>query len=451
MDASPLYSKSSRKRCEMSMVLNSRNPSCGIDPKAAKKICKACYGYPQSVQEIASMLSIDEISTESWLISLAEAGYLNVKVKDKRILWLCAPRGYISLVNARYGKPLSGEEFVDLLFSIIKRAEEYNANESFPLYVDRIYALGSVFNQPWQIEDPDISITISERPWASEDSTWRVNYWRRRDPDKHLSIVDQLCFAEEELCRFLKNPKERFSIYCQDVSELSDERRLLFIGDHIDPSGIEGVLMTSSDIQDLGEEIVKHRSAIPKRRQHQRARVRNEDIVNHWKNSTWFLDLNITPDRATSCCWRCGSKQDIQRCHIVPDALGGGFEESNLVLLCARCHAEGPNLQDKKIMLDWIGSYRKKWSSDFWTNAALDEYKRIYDKDIRTEVEEILYEEKIPIEVDVAIAELKLLANKAATTASFHFGQVWLNNASLAGCFRIALEGPPKQLRRLCV
>lgn len=78
MDASPLYSKSSRKRCEMSMVLNSRNPICGIDPKAAKKICKACYGYPQSVQEIASMLSIDEISTESWLISLAEAGYLNV-------------------------------------------------------------------------------------------------------------------------------------------------------------------------------------------------------------------------------------------------------------------------------------------------------------------------------------------------------------------------------------
>lgn len=101
-------------------------------------------------------------------------------------------------------------------------------------------------------------------------------------------------------------------------------------------------------------------------------------------------------------------------------------------------------------MLDWIKSYREKWSDDFWTNAALDEYKRIYGKDIQAEVEEILYEEKIPVETDVAFAELKLLANKAATTATFHFGQTWLNNASLAGCFRIALEGLPEQLRRLC-
>ena len=108
-------------------------------------------------------------------------------------------------------------------------------------------------------------------------------------------------------------------------------------------------------------------------------------------------------------------------------------------------------MQDRKIMLDWIKSYRKKWPDDFWANAAMDEYKRIYDKDIRAEVEEMLCKERISIDLDAAIVELKLLANEAATTATFHFGQTWLNNASLAGCFRIALEGLPNQLRRLNV
>lgn len=434
----------------MSMVLSSRNPICGINPKVAKKICKACHGHPRSTQEIASMLSIGEIAAESWLVSLAEAGYLNVEIEDEKVLWLCSPRGYTSLATARSGEPLSGEEFANLLFLIIKRAKEYNSNETFPLRLDKIYAFGPVFTQPWQIEDPDISITISERPWVSKEPRWRSRYWTKRAPDKHLSIIDQLYFAEEELSRFLKKPKERFSLYHQDVSELSDEKRLLFVGDHINPSDVEGALMTASDIHSLGEEIARHQSVIPKRGRHKIVRVQNEDIVDHWKDSSWFLSLNIPPEHATSCCWRCGSKQDIQRCHIVPDALGGGPEESNLVLLCTRCHADGPNLQDGEIMLDWIKSYRDKWPDDFWTNAALDEYRRIYNKDIRIEVEEMLYNEEFAIEIDAAIDELKLLANEAATTATFHFGQTWLNNASLAGCFRIALKGLPEQLRRSC-
>ncbi len=448
---SPPYDKSSREGYDVSMVLNGRRLICGINPKLAKKICEMCRDYPRSTEEIARMLSISEITAESWLVSLAEADYLNVEIESERIFWLCTPKGYTSLVAARFGKPLSGEEFANLLFSIMQRAREYNANETFPLRIDKIYAFGSVFTQPWQIEDPNLAITVSERPWASRDSNWRLDYYAQRSASQHLSIVEQLYFAEEELGRFLKRKKEHFSIYHQDASEVSDEKRLLFIGEHIDPSGIDGVLMTISEIRDLGEKITRHRSAIPKSRRSKIARVRNEDIVNYWRNSAWFIELNILPEHAANCCWRCGSRQDIQRCHIVPDALGGGFEESNLVLLCARCHAEGPNLQDKNIMLDWIKSYRKKWPDDFWINAAMNEYERIYNKDIRAEVEEILCREGASLELDAAIAELELLANEAATAATFHFGQTWLNNASLAGCFRIALEELPNQLRRLCV
>lgn len=433
----------------MSMVLNSQRLVCGINPNIAKRICKASYDSPRYAQEIAQMLSISETTAESWLISLAKAEYLTVEIKDERILWLCTPKGYTSLATARLGKPLSGEEFADLLTSIKHRAEEYNANEKFPLNVDKMYVFGCVFTQPWQIEDPNIAITVSERPDFSEDPNWRLNYWVKRDPKKHLAIVEQLYYAEEELGRFLKKPREHFSIYNQDVSELSDEKRLLFIGNHISPSDIDGVLMTSSDIRDLGEEIAKHRSGNSKKGQYKRERIQNKEIVNYWKDFTWFLGLNIAVDHATSCCWRCGSNQNIQQCHITPNALGGAYEVSNLVLLCSRCHAEGPNLRDKRIMFDWIGSYRKKWMDDFWINAAMDEYKRIYDKDIKVEVEEIIRKERLSIEVDMALDELRLLVNEVATTATFHFGQAWLNNATLAGCFRLAIERLPDHLHKL--
>lgn len=208
----------------MSMVLNSRRLICGINPKTAKKICTICNGHLRSVQEIAQMLSISKITAESWLISLAKAGYLDAKIKNEKILWLCTPKGHISLATARFGKPLPGKEFADLLCSITQRAKEYNKNETFPLRIDKIYTFGSVFTQPWQIEDPNIAVTISEKYELNENPDWRVNYWRKREPDKHLSIIDQLYFAEEELARFLKRPKEHFSLYYQDISELSDEK-----------------------------------------------------------------------------------------------------------------------------------------------------------------------------------------------------------------------------------
>ncbi len=433
----------------MSMVLSNRRLICGISPKIAREICKMCHGCLRSAEEIASALSVPEITVESWLVSLAEADYLRADAEDGRLLWFCSPRGYTALATARFGKPLSGSEFVDLLSAIAHRAKEYNESDMFPLYIDRVYVFGAAITQPWQVEDPNIAIATSERPAFCKNPGWRSEYWVERDPDRHISIVEQLFFAEEELARFLKRPKERCSIYRQDISELSDEKRLLFRGDHVAPSEEDGAFMTASEMQSLGEEIEKHRNAHPKRRRRRKAWGQNEEIVEYWKKTTWFLDLDIPVEQAARCCWRCGSDQDVQRCHIVPDALGGGSEESNLVLLCARCHAEGPNLQDERIMLDWIKSYREKCRNDFWLSAAMEEYERIYGKDVRDEVEEILCREQIQMGADEAMSELRLLVNEASTRATFHFGQTWLNNASIAGCFRLALEALSDHLREL--
>lgn len=75
-------------------------------------------------------------------------------------------------------------------------------------------------------------------------------------------------------------------------------------------------------------------------------------------------------------CWACGfynthydipgspsdddfhrvwnSAKYLERCHLVPDSLGGTADVSNLVLLCSYCHEMAPDVQDPDIMLRWI-------------------------------------------------------------------------------------------------
>lgn len=44
----------------------------------------------------------------------------------------------------------------------------------------------------------------------------------------------------------------------------------------------------------------------------------------------------------------------LRRCHVVPHALGGSADPSNLVLLCKRCHEAAPDVIDAAIMWEWI-------------------------------------------------------------------------------------------------
>jgi hypothetical protein len=53
-------------------------------------------------------------------------------------------------------------------------------------------------------------------------------------------------------------------------------------------------------------------------------------------------------------CWLTKSPGDIQRCHMVPDALGGSNHPSNFVLLKKRVHARCPNTSDKNIFINWL-------------------------------------------------------------------------------------------------
>ena len=105
-----------------------------------------------------------------------------------------------------------------------------------------------------------------------------------------------------------------------------------------------------------------------------------KEIVNYWERHQDECGLSVDWSEAEERCWRCGYKKTLERCHIIPDSLGGEDKPENLVLLCKRCHIEAPNVESKTFMWDWLRAYGTPFYDIFWKIRAYEEYKFIYKK-----------------------------------------------------------------------
>lgn len=169
----------------------------------------------------------------------------------------------------------------------------------------------------------------------------------------------------------------------------------------------------------------------------ERASIRTKisDIVGYWFSKVDESDLSVDAAEAHERCWRCGCKRNLERCHIVPAALGGKDEAANLVLLCKSCHAENPNTTDVEIMWDWIKAYNVPFYDTFWNIRGMQEYRFIYKKSIREELEDLgLYN------IESIEKEFEQILSKVNEEVSVHFGQPYLNIATIAGMYRMALK-----------
>lgn len=96
------------------------------------------------------------------------------------------------------------------------------------------------------------------------------------------------------------------------------------------------------------------------------SRISKDKILQwHYKN-TDECGLGCDADEWHHRCWRCGYIKDLERCHIIPDSLGGKNIPSNYVLLCNACHQEAPNVNDKKFMFEWIKTTCISSYDTFW-------------------------------------------------------------------------------------
>lgn len=106
----------------------------------------------------------------------------------------------------------------------------------------------------------------------------------------------------------------------------------------------------------------------------------HREIVDYWARNMDECGLSVDWDEAEKLCWRCAQGRQLQRCHIVPASLGGSEEPSNLVLLCAQCHAEAPNVDDANFMWTWLRVHAVPFYGLYWQERGFREYEFIFGK-----------------------------------------------------------------------
>lgn len=162
-----------------------------------------------------------------------------------------------------------------------------------------------------------------------------------------------------------------------------------------------------------------------------------KQIVNYWKEHLTDHMIGVEWEDATEYCWRCGYKRRLQRCHIIPDSLGGRDEPSNMVLLCETCHNEGPNVDDPEIMWEWIDAYRVPFYDTFWFVQGVKEYEYIYGTPMEQEVCDIL---ALAGAEELTKEEINKYLERVMPHCSIHFGQIYPNAATIAGVLRIMVK-----------
>jgi len=97
------------------------------------------------------------------------------------------------------------------------------------------------------------------------------------------------------------------------------------------------------------------------------------DAVAYWQDRIYEGDIGCDWNEADVRCWRCGYLRSCQRCHIVPQSLGGSDDVQNLIPLCADCHDEMPNVDDAQEVWRWIAKDHGEIHDTYWTLRAIQE------------------------------------------------------------------------------
>lgn len=185
-------------------------------------------------------------------------------------------------------------------------------------------------------------------------------------------------------------------------------------------------------IYELEDENIKLKEKLRNRNNKRKPiKTTKKQIVDYWSRIQDECGLSVDWAEAHERCWRCGYKKKLQKCHIIPDSLGGKDEPSNLVLLCSRCHIDAPNVESKTFMWDWIKANGTSLYDTFWNIRAQKEYEFIYGRSFMQE----LMDRDILSDYD-----LKLFWKLKIGRSTHHFAHPWNNESTDAGLLRMRLE-----------
>ena len=153
------------------------------------------------------------------------------------------------------------------------------------------------------------------------------------------------------------------------------------------------------------------------------------EIVNYWQSREDECGLGVDWAEADHRCWRCGYKCRLHRCHIIPNALEGPADPSNLVLLCGRCHREAPNVDDPRMMWVWLRTTCVSFYNMYWTIRGVQEFEVMFGRKPLTGPE---FEH-------VSSESATELLRSQMQRATIHFGEGRMNPATIA-CILALIE-----------
>jgi HNH endonuclease len=173
---------------------------------------------------------------------------------------------------------------------------------------------------------------------------------------------------------------------------------------------------------------------------HSRELASITEIVAYWSRHQDESGLAVDWADAHKHCWGCGRKKrkrNFDRCHIVPQALGGSDGADNLVLLCPRCHKQAPNVNDPSFMWFWLRSHAVPFYDTEWIVSGLEEYQRLFGKNPLTDLDAF------------DVSKLKRTIKKFRQQAIIHFGEGRPNPSTLAWVIAKVASGETFEFTRV--
>ena len=203
----------------------------GVDPDVARRLARACHGgssYPAAV--VASWAHVSPEHADDMLARLADAGFLERSVRlwagECHVEWSTTVRGG-ALANASFLRPMTRSKAKTLLDGVLQRARTYNADDTKPMWVQRIAVFGSYLdNDAADFGDLDLQVELENRP--TDDLVETKMAYARASGRSFSTYMDQLFWAEREARQLLKNRSGYISIHVEDITRYTDRWEVVY-------------------------------------------------------------------------------------------------------------------------------------------------------------------------------------------------------------------------------
>ena len=201
------------------MRVNLHESIAGVPVAKAREFLKRAFGGSWGILYVVKKLHLDRARAEEVVAELRRRGYIkkvdSVTGEDE---WSNTMQGN-AFAHASGAKPLLRASADQRLKEFLERVEEVGRNPYYLYRVRRAVLFGSYLTSQDRINDIDLCVSIA--PKEKDNEKRRVLEERRtqeaiRQGISLRSFIDQICWPQVEVLRYLKGRSRSISLHTDD-------------------------------------------------------------------------------------------------------------------------------------------------------------------------------------------------------------------------------------------